>query len=437
MKTLLEIIYRRIFPVLIIITLIGCERCDDEEIIENVLPQVKTRVSYFTYTQARIGGEIIVPGTQAVTNYGVCWKQDSLPQDSIPTVFDNNMEKQGYESEFFFIINIAPSTKYFIRAYVKNLTGIHYGETLTIISDTAPLRINTGEILAVTDKTATVSGIILNDDGYNISSYGVAVSQNAYGTGGILIPGSNINDDFVFSVEVLDLIPCAQYYVRAYAVSANTTIYGEIIGFVTKHETISDIDGNVYRIIRIGDQYWTVDNFRAEHFRDGTPIPIETEDACWAEFGGLTSPAMCWYDNNKELYNDPYGALYNFYVASHPLIAPEGWRVPTYNDFYILVHLLNYYTVPPSGGKMKEAGTAHWQAPNTGANNESGFTALPGGIRFRGVCQAMGTNCLFWNNEAISAGPLFTELFYNNYITNIDGITSSKSTGMSLRLVKE
>ena len=147
--------------------------------------------------------------------------------------------------------------------------------------------------------------------------------------------------------------------------------YSGVIG-----ETVVDIDGNVYQVVTIGSQKWMKGNLKVTRYNDGTPIPLVTGATEWNQ---SETPAYCWYDNN-EAYKHPYGAIYNWYAAGQPNICPEGWHVPTDEEWTQLTTYLGGEA--EAGNKLKEAGTAHWKSPNTGATNETGFTALPGGWRF-------------------------------------------------------
>ncbi|MEW5925574.1 MAG: FISUMP domain-containing protein, partial [Candidatus Zixiibacteriota bacterium] len=140
--------------------------------------------------------------------------------------------------------------------------------------------------------------------------------------------------------------------------------------------TATDIDGNVYHTIKIGSQWWMVENLRVTHYKNGDPIPNVTDNAEW---GGLTTGAYCDYSNNA-CYADAFGRLYNWHAVSDERdIAPDGWHVPSDAEWQILIDYLGGSAV--AGGKMKEAGFGHWTAPNTGATNECGFTGLPAGSR--------------------------------------------------------
>jgi uncharacterized protein (TIGR02145 family) len=135
-----------------------------------------------------------------------------------------------------------------------------------------------------------------------------------------------------------------------------------------------DIDGNEYHTVIIGGQEWMVENLRVTPYRNGDPIPNVSDTTSWR---ALTTGAYCSYDNDPSC-SAMYGNLYNWYaVNDFRQIAPEGWHVPTYEEWIVLETHLGGDTI--AGGKLKESGTEHWRAPNVGGTNESGFSALPGG----------------------------------------------------------
>ena len=90
------------------------------------------------------------------------------------------------------------------------------------------------------------------------------------------------------------------------------------------------------------------------------------------------------------------------------------------------------------GGKMKETGTTHWYSPNTGATNESGFSALPGGYRsafFEGY-HAIGFGSFWWSSSEYSGlGAWYRDL--SNDSSDIGRRNDSKLFGFSLRCVKD
>jgi len=142
--------------------------------------------------------------------------------------------------------------------------------------------------------------------------------------------------------------------------------------------TMTDIDGHVYKTVTIGTQVWMAENLKATKYRDGTPIPNVTDGEAWAE---LTTGACCVYENDPR-NAAVYGRMYNFHaVIDGRKLAPSGWHVPTDAEWAALEKFLGGGTT--ANRRLREAGRDHWswEAPNVG-NNESGFAALPGGVRF-------------------------------------------------------
>ena len=139
-----------------------------------------------------------------------------------------------------------------------------------------------------------------------------------------------------------------------------------------------DGNGTLYNTVKIGNQLWMKENLRATKYNDGTPIHYEPNFISWSN---ITFDAMyAWIYNDSSNYAVPYGAIYSGNVVVPELngnknICPGGWHVPTKDDIdELIIYLGGQYD---AGGKMKEAGTLHWNSPNMGATNSSGFNAVP------------------------------------------------------------
>ena len=204
-----------------------------------------------------------------------------------------------------------------------------------------------------------------------------------------------------------------------------------------------DHDGNGYHTVKIDGRVWTVENLRVTHYNNGDPIPVVTDSVQWRDDH---QGAICWYDNNRAKYDSVYGVLYNFYAVMDPRgICPPGWHVPTYDEYSTMSgYLGGSQTNLVSGGKMKEKGFKHWNKPNTGATNSSGWTGLPGG--FRGGTRQHPNTFIFgnlgyegnWWTSSKSPMPnsaYITTLIYNDTYEDI-GASIEDNLGASIRLIK-
>jgi len=240
---------------------------------------------------------------------------------------------------------------------------------------------------------------------------------------------------------MVGLTAYATYYVRAYATNGVGTGYGDAIAF--QSGTVKDVDGNVYRIVQIGSQLWMAENLRATHYRNGDTIFHVYDGDTWSD---LTTGAWCDYG-----YGPPnlptYGCLYNWYaVADSRKIAPEGWHVPTDDEWIELEMCLGMSQSEANGtgdrgtdegGKLKEAGTTRWRSPNVGATNESDFTALPGGRRhYEGYFEWMGEAAMFWSSTEFNGYRIWMrQLAYVHSAVYREAF--GKGCGSSVRCVRD
>lgn len=193
--------------------------------------------------------------------------------------------------------------------------------------------------------------------------------------------------------------------------------------------TMTDIDGNVYGTVRIGNQVWMVENLKTTRFNDGQEIPVVSDAFAW---GNLSSPGMCW-GNNNAANKEPYGGLYNWYAVDTAKLAPVGWHIPTEAEWKALAVYLGGVDI--AGGKMKT--TTQWFSPNTGATNESGFSAIPVPYRnFDGILfWNIGDGAYFWSTDAFDgAMAVGTHLVCDSRALYISEV--SKKYGRSIRCVK-
>jgi len=173
-------------------------------------------------------------------------------------------------------------------------------------------------------------------------------------------------------------------------------------------------------------------NYSGTTYRNGDTIPEVTDPTAWTN---LTTGAWCYY-NNDPANGAIYGKLYNWYAVNDSRgFAPIGYHVPSDVEVNCFINSIGGGSI--AGGNMKETGTTHWQAPNTGATNSSGFTALPGGARNEvGTFYNINYISAFWSASdysPVNAQLYYLSTFFSNAVTNI----GSKKTGSSIRLVQD
>jgi uncharacterized protein (TIGR02145 family) len=234
-------------------------------------------------------------------------------------------------------------------------------------------------------------------------------------------------------------VPYALYGKTAGSVTITTinaikeTIYNELLD-AGMSGVVKDSDGNAYKTIKIGSQVWMAENLRTTTYNDGTPITKLADSVAWRETNYIG--AYCWYDNDSATYAETYGALYKWYTVEINNLCPAGWHVPSDVEWTILTDYLGGTDI--AGGKLKETGITHWNSPNTGATNESGFTALPGGYRGNsGGFVYIGRRGYWWSSTEYSIAQVYTRyldyfssnIFRNDYF--------SKPSGSSVRCLRD
>ncbi|MFA4851475.1 MAG: FISUMP domain-containing protein [Bacteroidales bacterium] len=200
----------------------------------------------------------------------------------------------------------------------------------------------------------------------------------------------------------------------------------------TQAQTVSDIDGNVYNTITIGTQVWMKENLKVTHYSNGDAIPNISDNTSWSN---LATGARCYYNNDSAVNAPVYGVLYNWYAVNDSRnIAPTGWHVPTDAEWTTLTTYLGGESV--AGGKLKETDTTHWQSPNTGATNETGFTALPSSFRGdNGIFGYVGVYGYWWSSTEYNAiYAWFRDVHYN--VSSVGRSYYDKEVGYSLRCMK-
>lgn len=194
---------------------------------------------------------------------------------------------------------------------------------------------------------------------------------------------------------------------------------------------VTDVDGNNYATVIIGQQEWMSENLNTTKYTNGDII------------GTTPYNSFNYFTEDNPKYEWPllgvpsYGRFYTWYAAVDPRgICPTGWHLPTANEWEILFEFLGGVNV--AGGKLKQTGTTDWDAPNIGASNSSGFNSLPAGYHhFYGNSDAQGFNSFYWSSTSITEDDA-----WHNYLSTvgenvyINGLSPTKKLGFSCRCLK-
>ena len=306
--------------------------------------------------------------------------------------------------------------------------------------------ITTTSVSAITTSTATSGGNITSDGGVSVTARGVVWDTLPSPT--IVLTNKTIDGSGTgnYTSNITGLLSNKIYHVRAYATNSVGTAYGGDSSFTTPSSipysyttgpNVTDANGNVYpSIVTSCGQTWTTKNLNVSRYRNGDVIPKVTDSATWVN---LTTGAYCYYNNDSATYAATYGKLYNWYAVNDLRgLAPVGWHVSSNAELAnFSICLGGPYGV---GGKMKEIGTIHWNSPNTGATNSSGFSGLPGGCRTFGRSNSIRSAGWWWSSTE-NTNPSVSNLAFCRQLFDFSNEVSqggfSWTDGYSVRLVKD
>ena len=207
--------------------------------------------------------------------------------------------------------------------------------------------------------------------------------------------------------------------------------------------TINDIDVNIYETVQIGDQLWMAENLKVTHYQNSDEIPYIYNDP---QYGAYIN-----YSNNADNVG-VYGRLYNWFAVNDERgLCPDNWHVPSDDEFKSLEMYLGMSETEANGeglrgtdegGKLKEEGNEHWNSPNTGATNETGFTALPGGNRRyetytnQEIFSGLNRYGFFWSSSEVYTVNAWYRVFSFDY-SESNRYHLSKANAFSVRCVED
>ena len=228
--------------------------------------------------------------------------------------------------------------------------------------------------------------------------------------------------------------------------------------------TVTDVDGNVYNTVLIGEQCWLKEDLKVSKYPNGDAIPYIDATATWGALADdNTSDAYSVYgDNNNDgvvdIANPDYGYLYSYAAAigdnwardnkDNQGLCPDGWHLPTDTEWLTLENEVETgATIPPGasnfrgtdvGERLKEDGTTHWGTDAGTNGNSSGFTALPGGYRNSTVGFFSGITVAghWWSARAINTTSSCSRWLFEDDARSYRAI-EKKSAGISVRCIRD
>jgi uncharacterized protein (TIGR02145 family) len=209
---------------------------------------------------------------------------------------------------------------------------------------------------------------------------------------------------------------------------------------------VNDIDGNVYKTIKIGTQVWMAENLKTTRYNEGTVISEVTDFPAWQT---LTTPGYCWYNNDSTSNAKLFGALYNYCPVTDTNslnVCPIGWRVPTDAEWTKLVDFIEKNGCGGTSNNIGKSLSARFRwigdltARSVGndlvSNNNSGFAGLPGGGRsFNGTFVLIGKNAFWWSSTEVMTAYAWVRKL-ENQLKDINRYSLYKGSGFSVRCLR-
>ncbi len=422
---------------------------EEKSFLTKALASVVTgTVTDVTSNSAICSAEITNDGGDPVTARGLVWSATNY----LVTLDDadgSTTEGNGVGTFNSTMTTLTRYTDYWVRPYATNGAGTAYGDPISFKTMAEVPAVSTADISDIEAHIARGGGELTDNGGDPYTSFGLvwASYQNPdyYTNEGFYLDASYVSpfDTIITGFESETII-----YVRAWAQnSEGTVVYGEEKSFTTGVFTVStgsftdSRDNTMYNTITISGQTWMAENLA--YLPEVCAPDVNCGYWVYDYLGTDVATAM------GEANYSTYGVLYNFETAQ--TACPAGWHLPSdYEWSYLEVHLgmslqANLATGSRGtnqGGKMKETGTTHWNAPNTGATNISGFTGLPGGMRSysNGTFNQIGNYGYFWSSTEEGNFANYRYLNYDSEQAGSDWlstVTGWSNFGASVRCVQD
>lgn len=282
---------------------------------------------------------------------------------------------------------------------LPGVSQLNYPQESSAIVETRPVfRVGTTSVLA--------AGNIINAGGSPVQVRGFVWGTEA----SLKVGASNATTVVVgsgtglFQSQVEGLSVAIPYYIRAFFINSQDTVYGSVVSFSIPEVsgTVTDVDGNIYETVTIGPQEWMASNLKTTRFNNGDTIALVSASAYWPEgepWARNLAPKFCYYQNSL-INQSLFGNLYNFFVVyDERNVCPVGWHVPTTSEWFYLFgnDSLMYDLLKVIDTGSVPLGTGYWIETPEGATNATGLNIQPAGFRgLDGVFDGKGRETVFW-----------------------------------------
>ena len=408
-------------------------------------PVVTTNnISNITTTSATCGGNVTSDGGVSVTARGVYYSTSSNFGGSY-FVTTNGSGTGSFTSS---LTNLIPNTTYYVKAYATNIAGTRFGDVKSFRTEANALTVTTNLVENIGSTSAKCGGTI--NTGAAVTDRGICWSTTQNPT---------LNNDYVscgsgtgsFTGSISALTPNTTYYVRAYATNSDGTVYGNEVSATTSlgpcpgMPTVTDIDGNIYNTVQIGNQCWMKEDLRVTKYSDG--LPLSAGDNQTSNYQGYY---YCY--SAATLYNWVATTRNTFSSASDPFgvkgICPDGWHVPNDAEWNILIEHVSsqsqYYCSTDSNyiAKALAGCSDSWYSNSTSCavgnepqyNNRTGFSAG----NYHIVCYANNGfshgEAKYWSATQSNTTNAYVYSF-SSYSPIVNHNSCSKSWGCGVRCI--
>jgi len=424
-----------------------------------VAPEMSTdSVTQVTSGSARVYGQVVRDGGQALVDRGFCYDTTTTPLLLHGVVQAPTL---GPDPAFSGVINgLRGGRTYYVRSYGTHAAGTGYGLALSFYTPPGFPQLNTGAAAVTGAFSGRVTGSVVDEGGSPVTARGICWASGRVPT---TADDTTINGTGAgtFTGTLSRLSPATTYQARAYGTNAIGTAYGGVVVVTTPNAPyacgtpVMDTTGFVYPTVQIGGQCWTATNLRTAKYRNGDAVPGGLDSTAWS-----TTQQGAWAVNSSEpQFEVNYGKLYNAHAALDPRgLCPTGWRVATDPDWQALVQFLQFSGYDNGSTRVDGAGFAlkscrqlngggpagcstadhpRWNSHNLYYGADSyGFAALPGGsLSSSGATfTASGGTGSWWCATPSGSSAWYVQL--SSTEGNLSRTTGSRQNGRSVRCVR-